>query len=99
MSDNVEKSKTDSFTLDSYNGYEKGKRYEKYLTFVEMFGNSNERYITMKDEDGNELHWKTNDYTEAYRNFVPKGVYRFSINYILDHNKVIAISRLKFVRY
>lgn len=99
MSDKLENINTNVFTLESYNGYEKGKRYEKFLSFVEMFGNSNERYITMKDEDGNLLSWKTNDYTEAYKNFVAKGIYRFTISYILDHDKSISISRLKFMGY
>lgn len=86
-----------SFTCDSYKGYEKGKRYEKYLTFVRMFGNAKTRYVIMKDENGIELHWTTTDYNKTYQNFRAKAVYRFTIEYIIDHNKEISIQYLRIV--
>lgn len=85
------------FTIDFYNGYEKGVRYEKYLKFVNMYGNSNTRYIVMIDEDGNELHWTTNDYTKTYNNFKVKGMYKFTVDSIIDHDKQINIKRLTIV--
>ncbi len=86
-----------TFTIDSYNGYEAGKRYEKHLEFVRMAGNAKVRYIRMKDEEGNEFSWTTNDYTKTYKNFKTKGVYKFTVAYIIDHNKEIQIKRLTIV--
>ena len=85
------------FNIKEYNGYVAGERYEKLLKFKEMYGNSKTRYIVMNDEDGNEMHWTTNDYTQTYKNFQIKAVYRFTVEHIyLNEDKhIINIQRLQ----
>ena len=72
------------FTINSLDGYEVGKRYEKTLKFVRMFGNSNRRSIVMKDENELELLWTTNDYTKTYKNFKLKSIYKFTVDHIVN---------------
>ena len=90
-----------AFELNMWNGYVKGERYEKPLHFDRMFGNARKRYIVMIDDNGNELIWLTNDYTKAYKEFVARGVYKFTITSILNlpDKKDINIGHLKFVHY
>lgn len=84
-----------AFEIDSLHGYETGKRYEKTLTLVSTSGNSNTRYVTFKDEDGHELWWKTSDYTKVYQNLKDCATYIFTVDYILQNDPSIRITRLQ----
>lgn len=86
-----------SYTLSSLYGYEAGKRYKKHLTFVTMNGNSNNKQIIMKDEDGTLLQWNTTTRTKTYQNFRTSGVYTFRIDHIMEPTSKIYISHLKVV--
>jgi hypothetical protein len=83
------------FSIDEYNGYVAGERYTKRLVFKRMYGNSKTRYIILNDEDGNEMLWTTNDYTQTFKNFQKNAIYRFTIEYIINADKQILISRLQ----
>lgn len=70
-----------------HSNYEKNNNYTKYLTFVKMYGNSNNRIIEMEDEEKNILIWSTTDYSKTYKNFRPKAIYNFKVSFIAD-NKI-----------
>lgn len=83
-----------SFTIGEALGYKQGSRYEKKLRFVKEFGNSKRRYVVFKDEEGNVLHWTTNDSTKVYQNLKKVGTYRFTIDYIIAKEETVIITRL-----
>lgn len=64
--------------------FKKGERYERKLKFIKMFGNARNRSIVLKDENGVELLWTTNDYTKTYQRFKIKGVYKFTVDHIIN---------------
>lgn len=68
--------------------YKKGENYTKYLTYIKMYGNSNNRVIEMKDEENNILIWTTTDYSKTYRNFRLKAYYSFKVSFISNENKI-----------
>lgn len=88
-----------SFDLNEFNGYKKGERYKKRLTFLKSYGNVNNRYVEFKDEDGNILSWQTCDRTKTYKNLKYTGQYLFTVDFIfnnIDKTKVsINIKYLK----
>lgn len=90
-----------SFTIDQLRGYEAGKRYERELKFVRMFGNSGNRSIVMRDKDGVELLWSTTDYNNTYKNFKLRATYKFRVSHIVNVESMsipqINIQRLTFV--
>jgi hypothetical protein len=73
--------------------YIEGDRYKRILSYIKHYGNSNARYVEFKDEDGNVLHWLTNDYTKAYQNLKNSGEISFTIESI--YKGTINIRNLK----
>lgn len=89
-----------SFTVNELDGYVKGERYEKQLTFVEISGDSNHRLVVLEDEDGVRLLWSTSDRTKAYKEFKLQAKYRFTVDHILNIDRSlpkINIQRLSLV--
>lgn len=84
-----------SFTVDEFKGYKEGERYEKKLKYVKMFGNSNERSVIFRDENGSELHWRTTDYTKTYKSLKMRGTYKFTIDHIINPDIDITSSNIK----
>lgn len=86
-----------SFTLSTLYGYEARKHYEKTLTFITESGNSNEKQIMMKDENGILLCWRTTTRTKTYQNLKKNSRYRFRVDHIMEPTSKIYIANLKIV--
>lgn len=89
-----------SCSVTQYKDYIEGEKYTKHLTFLKIFGNSNIRYVSFKDEDGSILTWQTNDYTKSYQSLVKRGIYSFKIAYMMvpKYDDVsISISHVKLI--
>lgn len=84
-----------SFTQETMSGYTTGQRYEKKLKFVKMYGNSNNRHIHMRDEDGVMFGWTTTDYTKTYKEFRIKGIYKFTVDYIIHEDVDMGLPHIK----
>lgn len=76
-------------SLKDYKGYTEGTKYQKRLRYIDEYGNSRNRYVAFKDEDGVSLTWQTSDYTKGYQNLAKEGLYNFKVDFIfcIDHTK------------
>ena len=83
-----------NFQKNEYKGYKNKEKYKRKLTFLKQYGNSKERTVQFRDENGTILTWNTSDNSKTFKNLKYKGYYSFKVSAILNN---IDESKIKIV--